>query len=196
MKRLSLCKCGRQFICIWLAGLVGFGCAHTAPTAYFTLESGRQAPVDSDAAPVIVIKSVSVPDYLDNLLVTVREGSYRLERREFDHWAEPLEDAIARVLRDSLARALPKGNVVLDKNVRGDAARDGSLNVVVYSFDPDLRGNVCFSGRWEMRGGKRQPFTIKVKTPAGEPGVEHMVAGMSQAVDRLADEIVKKITGR
>ncbi|MDT8389097.1 MAG: PqiC family protein [Lentisphaeria bacterium] len=178
---------------IWLCGggLLAFGCAYTAPTAYYTLESGRMAAASSAAAPVIVIESVSVPDYLDNKSVVVRQGPHQLERREFDQWAEPLEDAVARVLRDSFTRALPKAKVALGTDIRRDAVRDYSLNIVVYGFEADRQGAVRFMGRWES-GGRGRLFDIAVPA-TGESSVARMVAGMSQAVDLLADEIAKDI---
>lgn len=181
----------------WMCGvgLLAFGCAYTAPTAYFTLESGRGAPMTSDVNPVIVIESVSVPEYLDSESLAVRRGTHQLERREFDQWAEPLEDAVKRVLRDSLTQALPKGKVVLGKDIRRDTTRDFSLKVVIYGFEPDIQGAVRFSGSWELGEKKRRLFAITVP-PVGEPTVDDMVAGMSQAVDMLADEIVKEITGQ
>ena len=71
----------------------------TDPRPVTTAETGR---------PVVEMKTVSVPDYLDTLDIQVRDGQNGLKPSLTGRWGERLSVGITRILADGLTRRLPR----------------------------------------------------------------------------------------
>ncbi|KDB54235.1 hypothetical protein X805_02170 [Sphaerotilus natans subsp. natans DSM 6575] len=92
-------------------GLTLAGCA-AAPTRVprlLRLEADPEpelgAAIDLSAAPVWHLQRVQLPAYLDRELVLAGQGAGALQALPEVRWAEPLAEAVPRLLRRDLARA-------------------------------------------------------------------------------------------
>ena len=85
-------------------------------TQHYVLSPVIEAPSGGPAGPaamrVVGVGPVSLPAYLDRPQVVMRPAPDRLDIREFAQWAEPLRDAVTRVVAVNLARLLPDSHVV------------------------------------------------------------------------------------
>lgn len=191
-KYAVLCKrvCGLLGLVLWIAG--GAGCAHTAPTRFYTLESRIAAPASADAAALrLNVLPVILPKYLGSDRIAVRKSGNELDYREFDRWAEPLRDGVPRALRDALARLLPAAAIEAFPQ-GGRSGPDLSIEVGISRFEASHDGVVCLDGTVVfIRAGEeiqRRPFAIA--TALAAPDAAAIAGAMSGALDRLAQEIV------
>ena len=123
--------------------LIGFlaGCdvvppAQDDPTRYFILSDpavrAAQAPVAG--ALRLGLRPVQVESYLKKKQMVVRTGANEVEFKDYRRWAEPLDAAIARVLRASLL-ASPGVAQVQAEPFPFDQQRDFDVSIEVRRFE-------------------------------------------------------------
>ncbi len=192
-----------------LALLSVVGCSlksETAPSRFYLLR-----PLPADAAgpearggsvgPVIALGPVIVPAYLDRPQIVTRAPGAEVKLSEFDRWAEPLQDNVAAVLADNLARLVPTERIsayparlLLDFDIR--------VTVDVIRFDGVLGGDVVLDARWILLSGAGEAETHMQRSqfvqPTGGPGYADLVEAMSRTLDALSRELaleVRRATG-
>ncbi len=111
--------------------------AQEDPTRYFVL-SDPAAPVAQAPAPSagvrIGLKAVRLEGYLRRKQIVVRTGGNELQFRDYRLWAEPLDGAIARVLRTRLL-ASPEVAQVYTEPFPADLERDFDVSIEVRRFE-------------------------------------------------------------
>ena len=130
----------RSFTCVpspewWLHGAAGVG--------------GPARPHASGFGPV------TVPPYLDRPQIVTRTSRAKLVLADFDQWAGPLADTIARVLSEDLSLLVPMERVVLHPG-RGRSTRTTRSSVEAWQFDRGPGNQVVLSGTPEPHGSRRQ----------------------------------------
>jgi uncharacterized protein len=191
----------RPLVLIVLNSVVAACISSPAPATYvlshavdFSLESGSAA-----GGPVVQLQRVLVPDYLDTTDILERVGQYELKSSSTGRWGERLSLGITHALASDLAARLPLNRVTLshpaEKSVR-------QILVNVDRFDVWGDGHCVLTASWsilESHGGAvltegRGNFvTAPVRT--GNPSDGAAVAGMADAVSRLADSITLAVKG-
>jgi uncharacterized lipoprotein YmbA len=94
-----------------MAAAMAAGCS-TAPSRFYTLDSTATA----DSAPpaprlTVMVGPVTVPDIVDRPEFVVQVAPNRVDVDEFNRWAAPLDDGIARAVAGDLAVQLGTRNV-------------------------------------------------------------------------------------
>jgi uncharacterized lipoprotein YmbA len=127
-----------------------------------------------------------LPGVLDRPQLVVRTGLQTVDIREFDHWAEPLDQMATRVLVEDIARC---------QSVFGSGKSEYLLSVTVDEFMADTSGQAHLTGRWRaLRKGEEisvsqgHSFSLyeKVDQVHGPEGA----AAMSILLSRLAADIL------
>ncbi len=132
-------------------GLVA--CAGSPPVYYYTLESASEATnvlkaVTSARQSVVVgIGAVSLPVYLDRLPIVQRKGA-ALVFDNSQRWAEPLADAVPRVVAANLATQLPDRLIVTPPWSRSGKP-DWKITVQVQRFEVEA-GQVVLQTSWSL----------------------------------------------
>lgn len=184
---------------IWLVLLVAAvlaGCGRSAPVRYYTLSPLPEAPQERAATSgplqrIVTVGPVGLPAYVNRPQVVRRLSAHELDLLDFHHWAEPLADALERLLVENLAILLAgQGvDVVPRQGSAGDAHYRLSLRLV--SFDGNMgRGNVVLVGQWRITtiaGGKdlvsrRSRIEKKIRGAT----VADLVAAQSEALAELS----------
>lgn len=115
------------------------------PTRYFNLTPMAVGNATS-AKPTmaIVIQPVSVPDYLKRSNIVQRKDLGELTFSEFDRWAEPVENAIARVIAVNLSSLLNSRFIRTSDQLGG---HDGELKLTltVVEFTTATNGAALFT---------------------------------------------------
>jgi len=172
-------------------------CTASPPVRYYQLEPvALQSASGGDDAIVLVIGPLSFPEYLQRSRMVRRGDGAEVLVDEFHRWAEPLGDAVPRVLAanvDGLA-----GDVVAlvfpARGVPGDYRLTGTL----LRFDADAAGTVELVIQWSVadRDGDVvvAPRTSRYQAEAApEPGA--MAGAMSDLLARLGRDVVRALEG-
>src|SRR5215475_10337458 len=169
--------CPRVLVPCGVALLVLSGCLGTTPPMHFylipPLTSGDTAsPVSAGQRDLtLAVGPVTVPPYLDRPQIVTRTSRAKLTLADFEQWAGPLTDTIARVLSEDLALLIPTERVVLYPWPR-TIDPDYQVSVEVLQFDRGPGNQVVLAARWNLldRDGKELVLrTARVSLAAGAP---------------------------
>jgi uncharacterized lipoprotein YmbA len=139
--------------------------AQEDPTRYFVLSDPAvppgQAPAPS-AGVRIGLKTVRLEGYLRRKQIVVRTGGNEIQFRDYRLWAEPLDAAIARVLRSRLL-ASPDVAQVYTEPFPPDPERDFDVSIEVSHFE----GSAGAEGRYTASFSA----AIEISTAGANPRV-------------------------
>src|SRR5215831_11920805 len=91
---------------------VAAGCS-TAPSRFYTLDSIAASDGAPAASYTVLVGPVAIPASVDRPEIVVQTAPYRVEIDEFNRWAAPLNDSIARVIASDLGQLLGTPDVGL-----------------------------------------------------------------------------------
>jgi uncharacterized lipoprotein YmbA len=112
-------KCSGLVLSVILAILSGCVSAGSSPQArFYSLRPLKDVEIPKVATPalkdaIIGVGPLEIPAYLDRPQIVTRGSENELELAELHRWAEPLEDAILRVVAQNLMSILPDSEVLL-----------------------------------------------------------------------------------
>lgn len=197
MRTSLLASVAAALACLTLASCsIPIPQAEADPTRYYVLSTGTaRGPAAPANAPTIRLRPIELASYLQGRALIVRRGENEIAFREFARWSEPLEQGIARVLREELLARGAAGAVVTTARGAGGRTPDLELGVRILSFEGGAEGAVIMRAVWElMRGGEspavaaRGDFRAAVATWDGQNEAT-LAARLSEAVSALAGEI-------
>jgi uncharacterized lipoprotein YmbA len=144
--------------------------------------------------PIVELKTVTVPDYLDTLDIQLRDGQNALTISKTGRWGERLSVGVTRALEDDLTKRLP-GIVIARSVPSGQPAR--ALLITVDAFDIMPDGRCVLAARWSVLGidrhgiaaSERASIVTMVPISSGSMKDADVVAAMAAAVDQLADRV-------
>jgi uncharacterized lipoprotein YmbA len=168
------------------------GCAGSPPNTYYTLSVESPCPAISQPGHMGSLETATIrlPGVLDRPQLVVRTGPQTVEIREFDRWAEPLDQMATRVLTEDIA---PCQSTVGVEKVKY------SLSVSIEEFMADTSGQAHLTGRWwTLQKGEERSLQLGHSFSLSEtvdkaPGAAS-VAAMSALLGRLAGEIVGSVS--
>ena len=181
-----------------IAALLALAACATAPQERFYTLSGPAAASAPAGAPAstltISVGPVTVPEEVDRTPMVLRTGPNRVQIDEQHRWAEPVKSGIARVLADSLSRALGTPRVYASRQGAG-ATPDVRVAVEVRRFDSSLADGATIDAVWSVSGAKVAPKTGRsvITEPATSPDPEGVAAAHGRALARLGAEIAAAI---
>ena len=187
----------RAFFAVLLCGFLA-ACMQTQPTTLYMM-SGLSEPAQgaqpARKGPVIGVGPVSVPAYLDRPQIVTRASPNKLVVGEFDRWAEPFEELLARVLSENLSVLLNSDGVFTLPRRRLSEV-DIQVELEVFRFDADPDGKVHLVGRWAVytEGGRKLAAAKKstIREPVTRPSdYESVTVAMSRALERLSAEVAE-----
>ena len=174
----------RPILAIATLALVA-GCATTPENRYYTLSAEPGAASAHDRR--VTVAKVRLPGMMDRSQLVVRTGPQTVDIREFDRWAEPLDQLVPRILAQDLASRTSRPNLALPER---------HLFVAIDEFSADDAGAVLLVGRWwTLEPGEdavqrqERPFALSRQTEAGAKDGAHIAATMSILLGMLADDI-------
>jgi len=184
-----------------IALLLLSACSSSPPVQLYQLRAdppGARAPAAAAAAASErwSLGAVQLPDYLDRDALLRPTGQAGLTALTGHRWAEPLRDAVPRLLQQDLARLrgaeqvwrapLPPGVVV-----------DRQLRVEIQQLEARADGlGVVLAARWMLidPSGKSpaQVFDGRIEVPSAESTPDALVSAHRAALWQLAQEMVSR----
>ena len=194
---------GRAFVisCIALMALAGCAGTPSPKTNFYSLSV--EAPVRPEpaaggaAAPLtrVAVTRVAIPGIADRPQIVSRTASNSVEIFDFHRWAEPLPEAIPRVIAGNLARQLGPGHAV-SASIMPALPPDVRVAVDVQRFEAAMGTGVTVEALWSVRPGAGEPRGGRslVEEPAAEAGHEGIAAAYSRALAAVARDIAAAVS--
>jgi len=102
----------RIVMALWLVGsLAAAGCGASPPSRFYTLDAVAPPSTAPAARYAVIVGPVSVPASVDRPEFVVQVAPNQVRLDEFNRWAAPLSDSIARTVAGDLAQLLASPDV-------------------------------------------------------------------------------------
>lgn len=169
------------------------GCA-SAPSKFYTLNATATGDGTSAASYAVAVGPVTVPAAVDRPQFTVTVAPNRVNLDEFNRWAEPLNDGIARVVAADLGALL--GTPRVTSAPPANFAPDYRVTIDIQKFASLPGQSAQLDAIWVVR----QPagnITLSGRTTATEPvtgnGFDALAAAHSRALAKLSGDLAAAI---
>jgi uncharacterized lipoprotein YmbA len=183
---------------LFLSLVVLTGCVNLDPapnrSRHFTLAATADSGADNRASLALVVMPVSIPDFLKRSNVVLRKNADELEVSDFDRWAEPLENGIARVVRENLT-ALLNSRFIRTSDQPGARNDELQLNITVIEFTTDTSGEARVVIESKLLGADGKSILTasrtRLTTPTAEPPADSAkaVAALSDALKQYSEQL-------
>lgn len=221
MKTRSAFRFNGWSVAAWMAGagaaILSAGCSASSlipepkadPTRFFVLSApslGASVEGRASEGPTVRVRDIEVASYLRTRPLIVRRSDNELQFREFARWGEPIEQGVARVLREEL---LARGarEVLVRSHARGaGVAADFELTVRVLACEGEADGGVNFRAVWELERADQKTGAESAKAVSGDfraSGLRWdgrneatLAARLSEAMGGLAAEIAAAMANK
>lgn len=187
----------------WLPGLLMLlGCGSSPPQTVYVLGAAAD-PVPGvtsvSGRPVVELKPVTVPDYMDTTDILLRDGQNALKSSQTGRWGERLSVGIARALREDLTTRMPAIEMA-----QGDPVQPPTrtLLVDIAGFDVRPDGRCVLAAHWTVLGedsktvlaSERATIIANITQSTGGMADPAIVSAMAGAVGQLADHIAMNVS--
>jgi uncharacterized protein len=138
-------------------------------------------------SPIIELRPVRIPDYLDNKDIVVRRAEGQIIVSPAARWGERLSLGVTRAVAASLAARLPRLAVITTPALEKSRWR---VLIDIDAFGVQSAGQCVLVGRWSVwTGGEEKKLRderFSMSQPVGKGSDAEIVAAMTSLVDQLA----------
>ncbi len=180
---------------IFLTALVlTAGCA-SSPQRFYTLNSTPAPQATQHASYAVSVGPVSIPAVVNRPQIVVRTDPHRVSINEFDRWASPLKDDIARVIVENLMTLLGTTQITtFPSTFASDTSYRCSVDILRFDSEPGKAATL--DALWNVssiKDGPLQHGRTTISEPVQGRGVDALVAAHSRALGKLSAEIAAAI---
>jgi uncharacterized protein len=178
-----------------LGAMLAGACATTSPAMRFFLLS----PIESPASPqpglgelLVVVGPLQLPGHLDRPQLVVRQQDGQLSLREFDRWAEPLDEHLSSTVTTNLVRLTGSPRIVAWP-LPGRASADRRILGRIIRFDTDASGMAVLELQWSITDGSGEPLVpvridmFQAQASATEPAA--LVVALSDTLAQFSRQL-------
>ena len=177
-----------------IAIMVAAGCSATAPSRFYTLASTATAGDEPPARYAVIVGPVSVPASVDRPEFVVQVAPNRVEIEEFNRWAAPLGDGIARAVAGDLSVLLGTPDVAIAPLANFNPAY--RVTIDVQRFESVQGQTVLVDAVWAVHkaagGDTRSGRTIASQT-VPDMSFDALAAAHSRALAQVSGDIAAAI---
>ena len=169
------------------------GCA-SPPSRFYSLSAATE-PTAPSSNLSIAVGPVSVPAVVDRPQIVVNMGPNQVRLEEFNRWAAPLQNNIARVVADNLVLMLGTPRVILSEQLLS-ADVDYRAAIEVQSFQSAPGEAAMLDAVWNVRrtkDGKAETGRTTVRETVQEKSYDALAAAHSRALARLSRDIATAV---
>ncbi len=148
---------------------------------------------DDNAGAHLIVGPVHLPAYLNNRGLGIAVGANQIRTANHHFWAEPLDEAISKVLVLDISRLLD--NVVVERDTgRWTAAGDCRLRLEFDRFHATDESSVVSSGRyWVASSEASIGREFHIANSLSADGYGHAVETLRQSLGTLAAKIAATV---
>ena len=182
-----------RLLAIAIAMVAACGCA-TTPARFYTLDSTATPDGTAAAHLAVMVGPVTIPAADDQPEFVTQVASNRVELDEFNRWAAPLSDSIARAVAGDLAVLLGTPDVATAPMANFNPAY--TVTIDVQRFESTRGQGVLLEAVWAVHqtagGATRAGRTLAQETAQGD-GFDTLAAAHSRALARMSADIAAAI---
>jgi uncharacterized lipoprotein YmbA len=183
----------QHFIAAAFVALIAAGCA-SAPSRFYTLNSTAIGDGTTNNNYAVMVGPVSIPAEVNRPQFTVQVAPNQVAVDEFNRWAAPLSENIARVVAGNLAVLLGTPRVTVAPMANFEGAYRVTIGIQRFESVPGK--SVVIDAVWVIRqptGG----VTLSGRTVVHEPVVgddfDAIAAAHSRALGKVSSDIAAAI---
>jgi uncharacterized lipoprotein YmbA len=183
----------KNFIVVLFLAVVAAGCT-SAPSRFYTLNSTATGIGATNSNVAVIVGPVSIPAEVDRPQFTVQVAPNRVAVDEFNRWAAPLSDNIARVVAGNLAVLLGTPRVAAIPAANFAVAYRVTINVQRFEMVPGK--SVLVDAVWVVlppTGGLAQSGRTVVNEPVSDESYDALAAAHSRALAKVSSDIAVAI---
>lgn len=172
--------------------VIAVGCA-SSPAKFYTLNATAKSDGSTASSDTIVVGPITIPAEVDRPQFTVQVAPNRVAIDEFNRWAAPLPDNIARVVAENLAALLGSPRVTVGSSANVYPAYRVAIDIEKFESVPGQ--SVQIKAAWLIRklaGGVVTGVT-QTTEPVTDEGCAALAAAHSRALARVSDDIAAAI---
>jgi uncharacterized protein len=186
----------RTLVALFSLAFLGLaGCGPSATARFYTLNSTATAQGAPATSYAVSVGPVSVPGYVDRPQFVVQAAPNRVALDEFNRWAAPLDEGIARVVAGDLTVLLGTTQVITFPLPPGFTPAY-QVTIDVQRFESTPGKGVVVDTIWVVRrsagGEPRMGRTVASDTVEGE-GFDALAAAHSRALAKVSGDIATAI---
>ncbi len=184
---------GRVWV-LFVAAIVCAACGTTKPSRFYTIDAVAAASNQPSANISVMVGPVSVPASVDRPEFVVQVASNRVEVDEFNRWAAPLGDGIARAVAGDLANIL--GTPQVASAPLANFKPEYRVTINVQRFDSFPRREVVFDAVWVVSrssSGETRSGRTTTTESVQDDGYDALAAAHSRAIARMSGDIAAAI---
>jgi uncharacterized lipoprotein YmbA len=185
----------KRLLALAIAVTVGGWGGSPVRESFFTLSAPTSAAgVPQSASPAIFVGPVSVPEAVDRSQLVLRTGANQVEVSEQYRWAEPLKNAIPRVIGDTLSRELGTSRVLTSRSAAALPV-DYRVAIEIQRFDSSLQSGATVDALWTVTkvDGNVRRAGRTLATEAAANDAASLAAAHGRALDRVGRDIAAAI---
>jgi len=171
-----------------------WGCGGSVPSRFYTLDSTAHPDGTPAADYTVAVGPVSVPSAVDRPQFVVQEAPNRAAIDEFNRWAAPLDESIARVVAGDLAALLGTPRVVRAPPANFDP--DFRVALSIQRFESVPGESALIDAVWTVRksaDGKTSSGRTVASEPVQGKGFDALAAAHSRALAKISGDIAAAI---
>jgi len=191
-----------RFIVLLMSVFLIASCTNeTATIRYYKLASNSSAPeaVDNNAAKnqqqLVILEPIILAEFLRRKGLVIQKNEYQIQISNIHRWAEELDRATARLIREELEKMLV-GFRVEDQNSRWKLKPSFRISVELSQFQVNHKNQTITSGQFWVFGKDR---TLKVKKhfnfeiDLAQDGYEHAISQLELSLEKLSQLIADEL---
>ena len=193
----------KRLLLVCSAWLLLASCASSSPSLnYYLLDSGVEASTivgsaqaNNQGRPLVLVEEVTLSEFLRQSSLLVQLEDHEMHYALNHVWAEPLVDAIPKVLLKDLRRSSAEFNFE-----RGTTEWFGKeayrLKIQIDQFHPNTAQQVVMSGRYwvtESESGDTIARDFSLTESLTQDGYGHAVVKMRRLMTELAQSLLRSL---
>jgi uncharacterized lipoprotein YmbA len=184
-----------------LAGLLFLSGCISVPSSREAHFYGIAALNDSEVTPLelssnfaVAVRAIKIPAYLNRPHIVTQDEQHQLHFAQFDRWAEPLNEAMTRVIKENLARILPRAQII---SYPVDFPTDTAFRVdmEITRFELDLASDLVVVVQWEVVDVGYPKYTTIKRSEFRIPVENGDYAGAVKAVGGVCASLSQQVSG-
>jgi uncharacterized lipoprotein YmbA len=184
----------KHFTVVIFVALVAAGCT-SAPSRFYTLNSTATGDGATNSNIAVIVGPVSIPAEVDRPQFTVQVAPNRVAVDEFNRWAAPLNDNIARVVAGDLTVLLGTPRVAAIPAANFAAAYRVTINIQRFETVPGK--SVLVDAVWVVHpplvGGVAQSGRTLASEQVSDESYDALAAAHSRALAKVSSDIAVAI---